>query len=128
MMRGFETVGVSMNAKLEVKNSSVHARFLHNRHIVLLHDDLSYRKWGWSLACDAIARPIVCQKNCIREWYIGSGNGIATCTDPDFGAAIVEISREHQIFFLICCLGRQIFAHPRQLQCVETVKCHLDRA
>ena len=101
MMRIFENMNVSLDAKLEVKDPSVHAKFLHNCHIVLLpYDPGSYTNRGSSLACDAIAnaRPIVCQKNCTLEEYIRSGNGVATGTDLDFAAAIVEICREYEFF------------------------------
>ncbi len=55
-MRVFESMDVSMDANPEVKNPSVRARFLHNRHILLLHDDPgSYRNRAVSRACDAYA-------------------------------------------------------------------------
>lgn len=101
MMRAFENMDVLMDAKLEVADPGVHARFLTDCHIVLLpYDPGPYTNRGSSLACDAIAnaRPIVCQKNCTLEEYIRSENGIATGTDLDFAAAIVEISRNYKVF------------------------------
>jgi hypothetical protein len=114
VMRIFKTMDVSMDAKLEVKDPSVHAKFLHSCHIVLLpYDPVSYTNRGSSLACDAIAnaRPIVCQKNCTLEEYIIGGNGIATGTDLDFAAAIVEISEEYERFSSSCVALAGKFLH-----------------
>jgi len=101
IMRVLENMNVCMNAKLEVEDPAIHARFLKDCHIVLLpYDPGSYTNRGSSLACDAIAnaRPIVCQRNCTLEEYIRSENGIATGTDLDFAAAIVEICGNYEIF------------------------------
>ena len=103
MMRVFENMDVSMDVSmdvtLEIQTCSIRARFLHNRHIVLLNSNTgSYGSRGASLDSDAIAnaRPTVYQKKYTRQEYIGSGNGVAKGTDLDFAAAIVEICREHE--------------------------------
>ncbi len=101
MMQALKNMNVLMDTKLEVEDPDVHARFLTDCHMVLLpYDPGPYTNRGSSLACDAIAnaRPIVCQKNCTLEEYIRGKNGIATSTDLDFAAAIVEISRKYRTF------------------------------
>ena len=101
MMRAFENMNVSLDARMDISDPAIHAKFLNDCHIVLLpYDPGPYTNRGSSLACDAIAnaRPIVCQRNCTLEEYIRSENGIATGTDLDFAAAIVEICRKYETF------------------------------
>jgi glycosyltransferase involved in cell wall biosynthesis len=101
MINTLQKMNVSVDARLRANDPIMHEKFLADSHIVLLpYDSTRYTNRGSSLACDALAnaRPIVCQKNCALKEYIRKDNGIATSTDLDFAAAMIQIAKDYKTY------------------------------
>ena len=122
-MPNFEYMDVPMAAMLMMKNPSVHAKFLHNRHILLLHDDPgSYgnrgrRVFALPMPDRLYARGIALGKS-VPEAETGTDPGLC-------GGNSGNLQITGHFFLLVCCQGRHFFAHHKRLQCVATAKCHL---